>query len=111
VLARRREGILVASFEIGAIGSDLFKAACIMNLEGLVSKLAECWYGTARCQQWRKSRTGSIRLTAPCRTNSERASKVPPQVDLSSRKLMRGRWNAPLAALVVFSEMPLFSER
>ncbi|WP_346737664.1 hypothetical protein [Bradyrhizobium japonicum] len=54
VLARRPEGIFVAPFETGAIGPDLFKAACNMNLEGLVSKHAERWYGAGRCPHWRK---------------------------------------------------------
>jgi len=36
--ARRPEGIFVAPFEQGEIGPDLFRAACKMGLEGLVSK-------------------------------------------------------------------------
>ena len=37
-LARRPDGIFVAPFEQGEIGPDLFRAACDMMLEGLVSK-------------------------------------------------------------------------
>ena len=38
LLARRPDGIIVAPFEQGEIGPDLFRAACRMGLEGLVSK-------------------------------------------------------------------------
>jgi ATP-dependent DNA ligase len=38
VLVRRPEGILVNPYESGAIGPDLFHAACDMGLEGLVPK-------------------------------------------------------------------------
>jgi bifunctional non-homologous end joining protein LigD len=38
LLARRSDGIFIALFELGEIGPDLFRAACGMRLEGLVSK-------------------------------------------------------------------------
>jgi bifunctional non-homologous end joining protein LigD len=38
LLARRSDGIFIAQFERGEIGSDLFRAACGMGLVGLVSK-------------------------------------------------------------------------
>jgi ATP-dependent DNA ligase len=38
LLARQPDGIFVAPFEAGEIGPDLFRAACDMGLEGLVSK-------------------------------------------------------------------------
>jgi len=38
LLARRPDGIFVAPFEQGEIGLDLFRAACRLGLEGLVSK-------------------------------------------------------------------------
>ena len=38
LLARRPEGLFVNPFERGEIGPDLFRAACQMGLEGLVSK-------------------------------------------------------------------------
>jgi bifunctional non-homologous end joining protein LigD len=38
LLARRPEGILIYPFERGEMGPDLFRAACNMGLEGLVSK-------------------------------------------------------------------------
>ena len=41
LLKRRPNGIFVAPFDQGEIGPDLFKAACDMGLEGLVSKRAD----------------------------------------------------------------------
>jgi len=41
LLARRPEGIFVNPFERGEIGPDLFRSACRMGLEGLVSKHPE----------------------------------------------------------------------
>ena len=38
LLARRVAGIHLAPFEQGEIGPDLFRHACLMGLEGLVSK-------------------------------------------------------------------------
>jgi bifunctional non-homologous end joining protein LigD len=38
LLARRPDGIFLSDFEQGEIGPDLFRAACNMGLEGLVSK-------------------------------------------------------------------------
>ncbi|MGK7056955.1 DNA ligase [Bradyrhizobium sp. 1050_B9_N1_2] len=49
LLRRRPEGIFVAPFEPGAIGPDLFDAACRMNLEGIVSKHRERRYRPRTC--------------------------------------------------------------
>jgi len=38
LLERRPDGIFVAPFEQGKIGPELFRAACNMGLEDLVSK-------------------------------------------------------------------------
>ena len=38
LLARRIDGIFLSSFEQGEIGPDFFRHACLMGLEGLVSK-------------------------------------------------------------------------
>lgn len=54
LLARRAEGIHAAPFELGEIGPDLFRAACDMGLEGLVSKHRERTYGPGRCMHWVK---------------------------------------------------------
>jgi bifunctional non-homologous end joining protein LigD len=48
LLARRTDGIFVAPFEQGEIGPDLFRAACNMGLEGLVSKRRDRPYRAGR---------------------------------------------------------------
>ena len=54
LLVRRPEGIHAAPFEQGEIGPELFRAACKMGLEGLVSKHRERAYRAGRCDHWRK---------------------------------------------------------
>ncbi|WP_063685474.1 DNA ligase [Bradyrhizobium stylosanthis] len=54
LLVRRPEGIQAAPFEQGEIGPDLFRAACRMGLEGLVSKHRERAYRAGRCDHWVK---------------------------------------------------------
>jgi bifunctional non-homologous end joining protein LigD len=54
LLARRPEGIFVAPFEQGEIGPDLFRAACEMGLEGLVSKRRDRPYQGGRSKYWVK---------------------------------------------------------
>ena len=51
LLARRPDGIFVAPSEIGEIGPDLFRAACTMGLEGLVSKRRVRAYRGGPCKQ------------------------------------------------------------
>jgi bifunctional non-homologous end joining protein LigD len=54
LLARHPDGIFVAPFEQGDIGPDLFRAACNMGLEGLVSKRADRRYHAGRSKDWIK---------------------------------------------------------
>jgi len=54
LLARRVDGIHLAPFEQGEIGPDLFRHACLMGLEGLVSKLRENTYRAGRFDRWIK---------------------------------------------------------
>jgi bifunctional non-homologous end joining protein LigD len=54
LLARRPEGIFVNPFERGEIGPDLFRAACRMGLEGLVSKRRDRPYQAGRSKHWIK---------------------------------------------------------
>ncbi len=54
LLARRPDGIFVAPFEQGEIGPDLFRAACRMGLEGLVSKRRDRPYQAGRSKHWVK---------------------------------------------------------
>jgi bifunctional non-homologous end joining protein LigD len=52
LLVRRPDGIFVAPFERGEIGPDLFRAACDMGLEGLVSKRRDRPYQAGRSKHW-----------------------------------------------------------
>jgi bifunctional non-homologous end joining protein LigD len=54
LLARRPEGIFVSPFERGEIGPELFRAACDMALEGLVSKRRDRPYQAGRSKHWVK---------------------------------------------------------
>jgi bifunctional non-homologous end joining protein LigD len=54
LLARRPDGIFVNPFERGEIGPDLFKAACRMGLEGLVSKRRDRPHQAGRSKHWVK---------------------------------------------------------
>ena len=67
LLARRVDGIFLSDFEQGEIGPDLFRHACLMGLEGLVSKHRERPYRGGRSPiAGSRSRTGSIRRSAAC---------------------------------------------
>jgi len=64
LLARRTpDGIFAAAFEQGEIGPDLFRAACNMGLEGMVSKRADRPFAPAAAVTGSRSRIASIR---PC---------------------------------------------
>jgi ATP-dependent DNA ligase len=54
LLRGRPDGIFINPFEIGAIGPGLFRAACTMGLEGLVSKRSDRPYRGGRSPHWIK---------------------------------------------------------
>ena len=54
LLARRVDGIFLSDFEQGEIGPDLFRHACLMGLEGMVSKHRESVYRAAGSDRWIK---------------------------------------------------------
>jgi ATP-dependent DNA ligase len=54
LLARTPFGIFLSPFEQGAIGPDLFRHACPMGLEGLVSKRSDRPYRGGRSKDWLK---------------------------------------------------------
>jgi bifunctional non-homologous end joining protein LigD len=54
LLARRPKSILIAPFEQGEIGPDLFRKACEFGLEGLVSKHRERLTGPDDRRTWSK---------------------------------------------------------
>ena len=67
LLARRVDGIFLSDFEQGEIGPDLFRHACLMGLEGMVSKHRESLIAAAGSGIGSRSRTGSIRRSARVR--------------------------------------------
>ena len=52
LLARRVNGIFLSDFEQGEIGPDLFHHACLMGLEGLVSKRDDLAYRAGVSPNW-----------------------------------------------------------
>ncbi len=54
LLRKRVDGIFLSDFEEGEIGPDLFRHACQLGLEGLVSKLRERAYRPGRSPNWVK---------------------------------------------------------
>ena len=54
LLARRVDGIFLSDFEQGEIGPDLFRHACLLGLEGMVSKHRESAYRGGRSDRWIK---------------------------------------------------------
>jgi bifunctional non-homologous end joining protein LigD len=54
LLTRRVDGIFLSDFEQGEIGPDLFRHACLMGLEGLVSKHRDRPYRSGRSPHWIK---------------------------------------------------------
>ena len=52
LLARRVNGIFLFDFERGEIGPDLFHHACLMGLEGLVSKRDDRVYPAGVSPNW-----------------------------------------------------------
>jgi ATP-dependent DNA ligase len=65
LLARRADGIHLAPFEQGEIGPVLFRAACDMMLEGLVSKRRDSRYraGPSRAARPKRAFLCSSALT------------------------------------------------
>ena len=59
LLARRINGIFLADFEQGEIGPDLFRHACMMGLEELVSKHRDRPYRPGRSPHWVKVKNRS----------------------------------------------------
>jgi bifunctional non-homologous end joining protein LigD len=54
MLQRRVDGIILNDFEQGEIGPDLFRHACLMGLEGIVSKHKDQPYRAGRSKHWIK---------------------------------------------------------
>ena len=48
------KGLFIAEYGQGGNGPDLFRVACNMGLEGIVSKRFDRSYGAGRCKHWIK---------------------------------------------------------
>jgi bifunctional non-homologous end joining protein LigD len=64
LLRGRPDGIFINPFESGAVGPDLFCAACDMGLEGLVSKRSDRPYRGGRSPHWIKVKNRKHPATA-----------------------------------------------
>ena len=62
LLARGVNGIFLSDFERGEIGPDLFRHACMLGLEGLVSKRNDRPYRAGVSPNWVKVKNPRIRL-------------------------------------------------
>lgn len=67
------DSIFLSDFEQGEIGSDLFRHACAMGLDGMVSKHRETYIAAAGSGIGSRSKTGRIRRSAGCGISSETA--------------------------------------
>jgi ATP-dependent DNA ligase len=56
LLKRRVPGIFIADYEQGEVGRDLFRVACDMGLEGIVSKGRDRAYVAGKCRHWLKTK-------------------------------------------------------
>ena len=54
LLARRVDGIFLSDFEQGESGPELFRHACLLGLEGMISKHRERSYRGGRSDRWVK---------------------------------------------------------
>src|SRR6516164_7922623 len=66
LLARRPDGIFISPFEQGEIGPDLFRAACNMGLDGLVSKRLDRPYRGGRSKDWIKVKNRTSQECSGC---------------------------------------------
>jgi bifunctional non-homologous end joining protein LigD len=54
MLRRRVDGVILNDFDQGEIGPDLFRHACLLGLEGIVSKHKDRPYRAGRSKHWIK---------------------------------------------------------
>ena len=77
LLARRVDGIFLSDFEQGEIGPDLFRHACLMGLEGMVSKHRESLYRGGRFRSLDQGQEPGASSVRP-RAGSVRLGRVRP---------------------------------
>ena len=72
------DSIFLSDFGQGEIGSDLFRHACLMGLDGMVSKHRETLYRGGRFRHWVKIKNRAHPAFRQVRISSETA---PARVD------------------------------
>jgi bifunctional non-homologous end joining protein LigD len=75
-LTRRVDGIFPSDFEQGEIGPELFRHACLMGLEGLVSKHRDRPYRSSRSPHWIKVKNRTHHSIVCGRTRPSRRSRA-----------------------------------
>ena len=73
---RRVDGIFPSDFEQGEIGPELFRHACLMGLEGLVSKHRDRPYRSSRSPHWIKVKNRTHHSIVCGRTRPSRRSRA-----------------------------------
>jgi ATP-dependent DNA ligase len=90
LLGSRPDGIFISPFEQGEIGPNLFRAACNMGLEGLVSKRRDRPYRGGQSKDWVKVKDRKhpamerVRNIATSRTASQAMQLVQEEIALAS---------------------------
>ena len=95
LLARRVDGIFLSDFEQGEIGPDLFRHACLMGLEGMVSKHRDRPYRAGRSPHWIKVK--NRKHPAFSRVLDQGSS---PTMSTASGVTVMSRWICPTARLI-----------
>ena len=89
LLARHVDGIHLARFEEGEIGPELFRHACLMGLEGLVSKHRERAYRGGRCDHWVKGQEPETSSLQPRRRSVLRSARSARYSHSTKRRIRR----------------------
>ena len=92
LLRGRPDGIFINPFEIGAIGPDLFRAACNLGLEGLGFKTQR-----SALSRWQVGRRTASRSSASCHDAGQRCvSMSDPKQEISEEIRKREKMMAIL---------------
>jgi bifunctional non-homologous end joining protein LigD len=74
---RRIPGLFIAVYEHGEIGRDLFRVACNMGLEGIVSKRRDRAYTPGKCRHWVKTKNPAHPTYSRVRDRSRKSRARP----------------------------------
>jgi hypothetical protein len=91
LLRRRVNGIFIAEYEQGAeceqgeIGDVLFRVACNMGLEGIVSKRLDRAYDARKCRHWTPHVFARTFFKVSLRSADSRGRELSSELDLPNR--------------------------